>query len=179
MASTIAVVGKWEIGEMDLTWSKVLILWERLQQFKTLFSDLTRKDFANWLNTLSQPNSMWFEVREIGTQDIVGIIWFGGLSSIIEAEGHMVFFDRKPMEKLAVSRELVSWMFRSFPLRRITVELPEIYHGTMRLLERLDFSREGCKREAVLLGGKWLGMRIYGLTRSTWETKYDVPHRQD
>ena len=96
---------------------------------------------------------------------MVGIVWFGDMDQVVDCTAHMVFFDRQPAEKLELCRTLMQWMFDQFPLHRITVTPPAIYHATIRLLEKLGFTKEGCKREAVLLGGKWNDQLIFGITR--------------
>ena len=165
--SYIVQVDKWTIHEMELSKEKVSALWEILQRYKTIFSDITKMDPGNFVQAITSPESMWFEVRE---HDIlIGIIWFGDMHQVVDCTAQMVFFDRRPAEKLEVCRAMMKWMFRSFPIHRITVTPPAIYHAVIRLLEKLGFKREGCKREAVLMGGKWNDQLIYGLTRTEVE----------
>ena len=160
-------VDKWSVNEMVLSHEKVGILWQMLQRYRTLFSDLTRADQNNFVRVITLPGSMWFEVRERDT--IVGIIWFGDMDQMVDCTAHMMFFDRQPAEKVGVCRGMVKWMFGNFPLHRITVTVPTIYHATIRLLERIGMKYEGRKREAALMGGKWNDMMIYGITRSESE----------
>lgn len=158
------MVDKWAVREMQLSPKKIEALWEILQKYKTLFSDLTRADSSNFVQVLATPHTMWFEVIEYDA--IVGIIWFGDLYQVVDCTAHVVFLDRQPSEKVEVCRVLMKWMFDNFPLHRITVTPPAIYHATIRLLEKLGFEKEGCKREAILLGGKWNDQMIYGITRN-------------
>jgi Acetyltransferases, including N-acetylases of ribosomal proteins len=164
----VVSVDKWQIREMSLTMPKLHALWRMLQRHGTLFSDLTKNDPENFTRTILEPNAMWFEIVEYDT--IVGIIWFGEMWKVTDCMAHMAFFDRAPAEKLEVCREIVRWMFRSFPLQRMTVQIPEIYFGTVRLMKRLGFTREGEMREAVLLGGRWKSIVIFGITRSEVES---------
>lgn len=158
------MVDKWAVREMELTPEKVKALWNMLQKYKTLFSDLTRQDLNNFVQVISAPHTMWFEIVEYDA--VVGIVWFGDLYQVVDCAAHMVFFDRQPAEKLEVCKTLMKWMFDNFPLHRMTVTPPVIYHATIRLLERLGFKEEGCKREAVLIGGKWNDQMIFGITRN-------------
>lgn len=153
---------------MVLTWSKVETLWETMGKYKTLFSDLTRNDFANFFRAITQPNTLWFEVWQ-NEKELVGVIWLSNIEMTVDGVAHMVFFDRQPSEKKPVCRELIKWVFKNYPLHRVTVTPPELYHATHRLLEALGFTREGTKREAVLIGGRWNDVRIYGLTRAEVE----------
>lgn len=160
---TIFMEDKWAVREMELTPYKLDALWNMLQRYKTLFSDFTRADPANFINVISAPHTMWFEIVEYDA--VVGIVWFGELHQMVDCTAHMVFFDRAPAEKINVCRTLMQWMFDNFPLRRMTVTPPEIYHATSRLLLKLGFTLEGRKREAFLIGGKWNDQLIYGITR--------------
>lgn len=159
---------KWSIEEMTLSVEKLQQLWKVLQKHKTLFTDLTRGDPANFLRTVMAPGTMWFEIRE--HKVLIGIIWFGDIQQVVDCTGHMVFFDRRPAEKAPVCRKLMGWMFNNLPMERITVTPPVIYHGTIRLLEHLGFFLEGRRYRAVPLGGKWVDQCIYGITRNEFLT---------
>lgn len=180
-AEPIIVCGDWEVREMILTWPKVELLWKRLQKYKSLFSDITRGNFDNYFRMLTQRNTLWFEIYarfkpggpssdvNVFYDDLVGIVWLADIEQVIDGTAHMVFFDRKPSEKVQVCRELIKWVFDRWPLQRVTVTPPEMYYVTHRLLEKIGFKREGMKREAVLINGKWNGVRIYGMVRSEVE----------
>lgn len=166
----ILTSGQWEVRELTLTVEKVQTLWGLLQQYKTLFSDLTRGDFRNYFAMITQKHTLWFEVAaQSAPSDIIGLIWLTDLDSVIDGTAHMVFFDRQPSEKVDVCRALIKWVFERWPLQRVTVMPPEMYYVTHRLLEKIGFKREGLKREAVLINGKWNGVRIYGMVRSEVE----------
>lgn len=160
----VVAVDRWTVYEMDLNLQKVDAIWKQLKKFKTLFSDLTRNNPSSFARAVMSPDMMWFEVRnELG--DLVGIIYFDELYRITDCRAHLMFFDRKPAEKCELMRELMKWMFNRFPLHRMTVEPPVIYHAVVRLLKRLKFTEEGCKRESMLIGGKWNDQFIFGITR--------------
>lgn len=163
MPDVIATVGDFSVEPMVVSPDKIRLIWQRLQKHKTLFSDLTRGNVGLFVREIMDSNTLWFEVRNRGV--LVGLIWFEELGQVIDCVVHIVFFDRQPNEKVAVCRELMKWMFNNFPLQRITVTPPAIYYGTIRLLGVLGFTKEGCKRRAVLLGGKWNDVLIYGITR--------------
>jgi len=164
MMEPLLVVDRWTIYELELTREKITALWNLLQKYRTLFSDITYQDAGNFVQAVTANDSLWFEVREHDA--IVGIIWFGDIHQVVDCTVHVVFFDRKPAEKIEVCRAVMRWMFKNFPIHRITVTPPTIYLATVRLLERLGFTREGTKREAVLMGGQWNDQAIYGITRT-------------
>lgn len=157
-------IDRWTVREVVLTTEKVDALWKMLQKYKTLFSDLTRGKAEDFVQTITDSNSLWFEVVEYDV--IVGVIYFNEMSKVVDCSGHMVFFDRSPSEKVDVCKEMARWMFANFPLHRITVSPPTLYHATVRLLEKIGFKREGTLRQSVLIGGKWNDQAVYGLLRS-------------
>jgi hypothetical protein len=155
--------GKWEVQDMTLNPAKVMYMWELLQRHRTLFSDLTWGDIDNFVRAIASTNTLWFEVREHDV--VVGIIWFDDMHLVTDTLAHMVFFDRMPVEKLEVCNQVIKWMFTKFPIQRITVTPPAIYFMTIKLLRRLGFTQDGCKRQAVLIGGEWKDILIFGITR--------------
>ena len=161
-------VGPWEVKEMVLTWDKVEHLWETMKKYKTLFSDLTRNDFSNFFKSITRPNTLWFEVWN-GNSEIVGLVWLSDIEMTVDGSAHMVFFDRQPAEKQLVCQALIKWVFKHYPLHRVTVTTPAIYFATQRMLRRMGFTLEGTKREAVLMDGKWVDVQFYGMTRNEVE----------
>jgi hypothetical protein len=161
------IVDKWSVNEMRMSYEKFLLLWQMLQRYPTLFSDLTRGDQENFLNTVSAPHTMWFEVRTHGV--LIGIIWFGEMHQITDCLAHLVFFDRQPAEKVHVCKHMVKWMFKNFPLQRISVTPPEVYHGTVRLVRQIGFVKEGIRRKSALLGNRWKDQALFGITREEAE----------
>lgn len=160
----ILQVDKWEVKEMVLSWEKVDTLWDMMKKFTTLFSDLTRNDFTNFFKVITQQQTLWFEIWE--GEQLVGLLWLTDMELTVDASAHMAFFDRRPAEKEPVVRELIKWVFAHYPMHRISVSVPRMYHGTHRLVEKLGFKREGTKREAVMIHGTWDDLKLYGLIRS-------------
>ena len=163
----ILSVERWQVKEMVLSWGKVAALWELMGRFTTLFSDLTRGDFQNFFNVLTQQRTLWFEIWE--GEDLVGMLWLTDMDLTVDASAHMAFFDRKPAEKKAVVAALIRWVFERYPFHRMSVSVPRMYHATHRLVEGLGFRREGTKQEAVMIHGKWDDLKLYGLLRAQLE----------
>jgi len=155
--------GPWEAREMRLTWDKVSALWDMLCRHKTLFSDLTRGDVGNYVRLLIQPHTYWLEICD--ENDLVGIIYFDSFDEVVDIRGHMVFFDRKPAEKVELCRLVVQYMFENFAINRITVPVPALYHATARLMKKLGLTHEGTMRDKMLIGGRWHDVLIFGITR--------------
>jgi len=176
----ILQVGMWEVREMVLTKEKVERIWKLLQDYRTLFSDLTRGDYNAWVQYITDPNTYWLEIY--GEKDLVGVVYFEQLNAMIDFEGHMMFFDRRPAEKKEVLRELLKFMFARFDLlNRITLNVPKMYYATRRLALAMSFVEEGTKREAVMIGGKWCDLISYGILRrqvNVWTNRENQDSRE-
>lgn len=155
---------EWEVREMVLTHQKMGRLWQMLQQYPTLFSDFTRNKPSAWITQVTSPDTYWLEIYE--NKNLVGLIYFEGMLARRDIDAHMVYFDRKPAAKVAISRDVIEYMFKTFPIRSIVVTPPVIYHATLRMLTKLGFHREGFIRGAVPLGGRLCDQVIYRITRS-------------
>lgn len=180
----ILVVDRWEIKEMVLTWEKTEALWNLLSQYRSLFSDLTRGDLGNFINVITQNNTLFFEVWERflpggpssevnviaqGDGSLVGLIWLTDIESMVDAEVHMAFFDRKPREKKSVVLALMKWVFNHYPMHRVTASVPDIYHAQHRFVKALGLVQEGVKRQAIMSAGTWHDVYLFGLLRSEAE----------
>lgn len=162
----ILKVAHWGVRHLSLANDKMDHIWNILQRHKTLFSDFTRGDKSVWVQLVTRPDTFWLEVHDLSAMDaLVGLIYFEGVIGI-DVDAHLVYFDRKPAEKVEVTRQALRYMFQEFPIQRITVTIPVIFNATGRMLDKLGFKREGKKRASVLLGGHWVDQYIYGLLRS-------------
>jgi hypothetical protein len=98
-------------------------------------------------------------------EETVGLITLEGMQQVVDAEAHLVFFDRDLASKVELCRDTMRWLFETFPLKRISVSIPAIYYATIRLVSQLGFTMEGRKRQAVLIGGKWIDVKMFGILR--------------
>jgi RimJ/RimL family protein N-acetyltransferase len=148
---------------LSLTPQKIASLWDKLKRFRTLFSDLTRGDVVNFVNFVTSSDTFWLEILE--SERLVGIVVLEGMGKVIDVEAHVLFMDRDLSNKVPVCKAIVRWLFATFPFQRITVQVPTIYMAPVRLVNQLGFKREGKKRQAVLISGKWVDVFILGLVR--------------
>lgn len=135
---------------------KVTWLWGEMTKYRTLFNDYTRGSYENFVNLITLPDSYWMEVVDIPTGISVGIMYITGLSRVIDADVHLVFFDRKLANKVDICREALRPVLAKFPIHKFTAVIPEIYHATIRLAVKLGFKRVGLFRESQYIGGKWV-----------------------
>jgi len=161
--SALIELGRYKVKMMTLTWPKLLLLWEQLKRFRTLFSDLTRGDLENFIRYVSNQDTFWLEIW--CDKELVGIITCDGISKVVDIDAHVLFLDRDVADKVDICKATVAWLFSNFPLQRISVQVPTMYHATIRLVRNLGFKQEGKKRAAVLISGKWVDQYLFGITR--------------
>jgi len=148
---------------MTLSWEKLLLIWEQMKRFRTLFSDLTRGDLDNFIRYITNDDTLWLEIWK--DRELVGIVTLEDLHRIIDFETHILFLDRDMTDKLPIVKAGVLWVFDNFPIQRMSVTLPPMYFATIRLVNEIGFKQEGRKRESLLLNGKWIDQYLFGLTR--------------
>jgi len=147
-----------------MTRPELISLWSQLRRFRTLFSDLTRGDLGNFIRYVISGDTFWLEILD--GKERVGIVMLDGVSRLVEAEAHVLFLDSELMKKVPVCRATMAWLFDNFPFHRLTVQVPQRYFATLRLVEAIGFKREGRKRQATLLNGKWHDNYLFGIVRS-------------
>lgn len=152
---------QWIVCEMELDPDKTKWLWEECQKYPTLFSDLTRGSLDNFMGLLQAPHTFWMEVYD--QRNLVGLIYLMGLDQVVDIEVHVLFFDRRTKDKIALCRALVRWVFQEFKPHRLSACMPVIYHAVIRLAKGVGFKIEGTRREAALLGGQWVDELQLGL----------------
>lgn len=161
--------GRFSVRHMSMTWPKLHLIWEQLQQFRTLFSDLTKGDLDNFLRYVGQETTLWLEIweekRPKTAPELIGLFMCENLHRIVDIDAHILFFDRDVAGRTAVCRAIARWLFATLPIQRITVQPSQLAYAAIRLVRNMGFKQEGKKRQALLLGGKWVDVYIFGLTR--------------
>lgn len=156
-------VDRWVVEPVVWNDGKIVAVWGLLQRHPTLFSDLTRGSFDNFIANIRGQDTLVLEVKE--GEVPVGFFKFQDMGQEVDCNAHVVFFDRKPIEKVQLGRLVSKWMFDSFPLRRISAEVPDIYRWTIDYAKRIGFKQEGVKRKAVCMKGQWRDTILFGLLR--------------
>jgi RimJ/RimL family protein N-acetyltransferase len=156
------VFQRWTVRQLDINIPELAFLWNKLQEYPTLFSDATRGDIRNWISLVQDPSTVWFQIFD--EKELVGLVYLEQQQD--DANVHIVFFDRKPAEKKDLCRHIAKLIFDSWPnLHRLTAEVPDIYYSTWRLAQKIGFHWEGTKRESVVIGGQRRGVHLYSLLR--------------
>lgn len=152
-----------QVFEMELHLPKLEWLWNSMCACRTLFSDLTRGDFNNFMALVTNHDSYWLDVRKDGKS--IGVIYFTDLHLVTECYAHIVFFDRNLGEKTELCKSVIKWAFAKFRVQRISAAIPEIYFATTVLAKKAGFKKEGVRRQVYLMGGKWVNEVMLGIIR--------------
>lgn len=157
--------GEFKVFELILTTEIVQWIWEKMNSARTLFTDITRGDYENFVALLTQDHSYWLEVEWQGSR--VGIVYFTDMHLITDCYAHLAIFGRRALDQdvIEVCKAIIQWMFKKFHLRRMTVAIPKIYFYTTRLAKRCGFVAEGKRRDVYSIGGKWVDELIFGIVR--------------
>lgn len=158
----IAQAGKWRVRRMPANVEYLKSLWLAMSACRTLFSDITRGNVNNFYQLIASPDAMWFEVVD-DVDTLVGIMYITGILNVVDCDVHLIILDKRPAEKLPVIKATVAHLFDTLPLHRMTATIPRIYRATWRLAKKIGFVEEGCKRESLLMDGRWCDEIILGL----------------
>lgn len=168
-SSVVLRQGRFTVKHLSMTWPKLRLLWEQLQQFRTLFSDLTKGDLDNFLRYVGSESTLWLEIweekRPNTPAELIGLFMCDNLHHIVDIDAHILFLDRDVAGRASVCRAIAAWLFETLPIQRITVQPSQLAHAAIRLVRNIGFKQEGKKRQALLLGGRWVDVYIFGLTR--------------
>lgn len=161
--------GKWQVRSMDIRPGKAEALWAVVSRFKTLFSDLSLNSYETFVQSITDTDSVWYEVCE--GKRLAALIFLQGMSKLVDIEVHILSLDRMPAEKAEAVKHLIRYVFKTYPmLHRMTTQPLSIYYAAIRLAKKVGFVEEGVKREAALVHGKWADQAILGLLRRQGES---------
>lgn len=161
----IAEYDQWVVKMLEGTPEKLQQVWSEISSHRSLFSDTTEGDVENFKALMFSPDVFWMEVLD-RQGNLVGVMYLTDTQLLIDASVHLVFFDRKLSEKAGLCREVLRWLFHHFAYRRLTAYIPSIYYATVRLAKKIGFKDEGLRRDAYLIGNKWVDEVILGILRS-------------
>lgn len=164
-ADCILELAPFKVYELKLTKERITWLWGNMSKSRTLFSDLTRGDYDNFIKLIADPHSFWLEVCR--GDEPIGVIYFEQLYRVTDCEAHISFFDglKRIDEKLQLCKKLIRWAFGYFQVQRISVCVPRIYFGTVLFAKKVGFIQEGRRRDVYRMGGQWVDELLFGITR--------------
>lgn len=143
-----------------MTQEKLDQLWQKAQEFPSKFDDITCGSYDYFMRSLSDPNSLFFEI-----EDALGLVCISNV--VVGRSGlfRFVFFDRKIRGREATLNEVMHEAFRIGNLHRLNAAVSIDRELVYNALRRLGFQVEGRLRQEGLVDGKRVDVFIMGILR--------------
>ena len=136
--------------------------WERYQQYRVMFSDVTLNDYNHFLSIVMVPGTIILSV-EVEEKEI-GLIYFTEISQATSAFGHYIFWDRKSgagrHRVLLTAQRLI---MVEFGLHRMDMAVPIFAYSALHRLHKIGYRIEGRRKEALLYKGRWADLLLFGV----------------
>jgi hypothetical protein len=159
-----------KVYPMFLTPENLRDFFDRVKDHPTLFNSEVRGDFAKFVSvfldqesaggtTILKSRGLFWRV-----DDFVGVFYLTDIILNQDAAAHFTFFDSRINGRENLTLEMLRYVFRKYKFQRLTVELPlYVTVPTLKFVEQLGFTHEGCKRLAIEFDGKFFDVNIYGI----------------
>lgn len=133
-------------------------MWQKVQQFPQAFDDFSAGDRKFFVAKLLDPRNIFIDIG-----DGVGLAAGFNVRPRLDMVLHLLMFDRRLKGREPLFLEILAYYFRGLKLRRVTAMITADQPMTAKLLSRLGFTLEGTVRQAILRGGKYLDVLMYGM----------------
>jgi RimJ/RimL family protein N-acetyltransferase len=149
----------------DYSFDTLKLIWEKVQEFDTLFDDFYEKDFAKFVDAFVRQDAAGDFVATglLWTVDDVGIFRLTDMVPLQSAHAHFLFWDRRFRGREGLIRAGLKHVFDKYKFHRIKVEVPMYAHKTLVAVERIGFKKEGRMREHVRYKGDWFDANLYSM----------------
>jgi len=141
------------------------MLWEKIQEFDTLFDDFYEKDFSRFVDAFVKQDAAGNYVATglFWTVDDVGIFRLTEMMPLQSAHAHFLFWDKRFRGREGLIRASLKHAFDKYKFHRIKVEVPLYAQKTLVAVERIGFKKEGRMREVVKYKGDWFDANLYSI----------------
>lgn len=156
---------KYDIYPYQATLENLKFLWDKLQDFKQLFSDYTAGDFDNFIKVVTSKDSV-FVVAARGS-DPIGILYADRIRPGFDAGAHFLFWDYRVKGKSKVVINTLKWLMDEYGLHRVNIETPKTKATVplRRALKWMHIPYEGTRRRALRQEGEMQDMLLFGVLR--------------
>ncbi len=155
------------IDPLNYSKDRVQWLWDKLHEHPWSFSDNTRERGDIFATSLFMPNSEHYELL-----DGKGYVAVHSIEYKVNAIIHWQAWEQVEVRKvLAAAHELISHLFETYALNRVTAVVPVYNKQAVRFNTLLGFKYEGTLRQAVLMNEKYSDVTLYGLLRKDFYKK--------
>lgn len=150
---------------------KIADMFVESSKHDVLFSDFTKGNLESFVTLFLNPRSVWFEIRRVMDQKIIGGAYLTDVILHFDADGHFTVWDSIGAGREPIFLELMRFVMRRYNLKRLSAWVPAYQSGTIRMAKRLGFQEEGRKRDAILhKEGEWVESILFGIL---WEELND------
>lgn len=163
---SVRLLHEFGIGNGYLNPKKISDIWRQASKHPVLFSDYTEGRIEPFLELLTNPRSVWFEVVRVEDDLTIGAAYVDRVIPGFDAQGHFAVWDSIANGRQLIFQKIMDWLFNRYQLRRISCAVPPYQAGTIRFAKSLGFKQEGERREAVVYKGKWFPLIEFGILRS-------------
>lgn len=147
------------ICPMTLTFEKIDEIWSRLANVPYIFDDVTRGNKSAYMNRFFEKDTVAYELGDFG------LMYFTEVRVGFNANGHIVFWDRRFKNRAPIAKVICQRMFEEFEVHRISALIPVFNRAAIIFTKRIGFKLEGVAREVCLSLGKWHDSAILSLLR--------------
>jgi RimJ/RimL family protein N-acetyltransferase len=127
---------------------------------------VTSHEITKWLDGLP-PNEKWFFIeKKDGTK--VGQIMFAPVGPHYVIGYRMLPSERNKGYCTEAVQIIVDFLFLSRDIVRIQAETNPQNLASQRVLEKAGFTKEGVRRKAIFVRGKWCDGVFYSILREEW-----------
>lgn len=162
-------VGDWAAYDLTLDHGKLKWMWDQICNHPALRAQYGRIGAEGFVEMMTDPTKMFFEVWRRGEQFPAGIVYFTDMMLLQDVEVHVIFYDSSLTTKVGLGKKLLRWLFENFPVVHVGVSVPRPFGATIRFVFKLGFKHEGTRRKAALIKGVWQDMMMFGLLRTDLE----------
>ena len=153
------------VQALTLSPAKLAWIWARMEGRPSEFSEFVAPDPEAFRAAIFSDQLLWYEFPDADTERTKGLVAVRHDPTSTEATLFVTMLDKRPGEKVEGFRAFCREMFATLPIHRLTMEVPDVHFALKRLIQHAGWRREGTKREAVRLPGRWVNVGIHGLLR--------------
>lgn len=153
------------VQALTLSPAKLAWIWERMEGRPSEFSEFVAPDPEAFRAAIFSESLLWYEFPHADADRTKGLVAVRHDPTSTDAMLFVTMLDKRPGEKVAGFRAFCERLFSTLPIHRLTMEIPDVQFALKRLVKHAGWRREGTKREAVRLPGRWVNVGIHGLLR--------------
>ena len=156
------------------------------QQVFNYRSDSETNKYQNWIpkclnevdefiakmpNSINQPKTWYqFVIVEKETKNVIGDI---GIHFIDDYQSEIGCTLSKHKQGKGVATEtlhaVITYLFKALNKHRIIASIAPENTGSIKLVKRLGFRKEGHFRKSILTDGKWVDDIVYAILKEEWK----------